>query len=83
MASLFGLGNNAVMPSLPGSSWEVFAATQAPEHEYFYLVRTTKSFERYDRPDWRPLITDETRRITALRLGLDTERKAAAAKPNP
>jgi hypothetical protein len=41
-----------------------------PGHEYFLLTRTTPFVEEDLPARWRPLITRETRRITAGRLGL-------------
>ena len=48
-----------------------FSATLAPDHQYFYLTRTTKFVEENLPADYRPLITAETRRISNGRLNLD------------
>jgi hypothetical protein len=71
-ASQIGLAaGNASSATGPNIRLTAFSATMAPEHEYFYLTRTTKFAEENPPPDWRPIITSATRLIANGRLNLD------------
>jgi hypothetical protein len=70
-ASQFGLAPGLGLASAPQVALDAFSARLLPEHEYYYLTKTTKVIEANVGPDWRPLIADETRRIVAIRLKLD------------
>ena len=49
----------------------IASAVTYPGHEYFLLSRTAPGDEELPPADWKALITQESRRITAERLGLN------------
>ncbi len=53
------------------TSPNVASTISVPGHHYFLLTRMVNDVDAAPPQDWRPLITAESRRITAGRLGLD------------
>ena len=53
-----------------GLPMNAVTAIPYPGVEYFYLTRTTPFVPDTFAPNWKPIITQDTRRVTAGRLGL-------------